>query len=264
MSSDSLLIDQDARGIVRLTLNRPRVHNALDEELIERLAGAFERIGQDPMARVVVLGATGRTFCAGADIAWMQRAARRTEAENFEDARRFAAMMHAAAQCAKPVIARVQGPAFGGGVGLACVADIVIATPLARFAVTEARLGILPAVIGPYLVNALGSRQARRLALTCAAVPALEALSLGLVHQVVQESELETAIDACIVDLLQGGPQAQVAIKDLFGALPVGPVTDETRRDTAWTLSQVRASEEARAGFEAFMAKRRAPWAPQG
>jgi methylglutaconyl-CoA hydratase len=264
MSSESLLIDQDARGIVRVTLNRPRVHNALDEELIDELTGAFDRIGRDPTARVVVLGATGRTFCAGADIAWMQRAARRTESENFEDAQRFGTMMHTTAQCSKPVIARVQGPAFGGGVGLACVADIVIATPLARFAVTEARLGILPAVIGPYLINALGPRQARRLALSCTAVPALEALSLGLVHRVVDESELDAAIDASIAELLQGGPQAQAAIKDLFGALPVGPVTSETRRLTAWTLSRVRASEEARAGFEAFMTKRRAPWVLQG
>jgi methylglutaconyl-CoA hydratase len=262
MSRDSLLIDQDPRGIVRLTLNRPGVHNALDEELIAALTGAFDRIGRDPVARVAVLGATGRTFCAGADIAWMQRAAERTESENFDDARRFGAMMYAAAQCAKPVIARVQGPAFGGGVGLACVADIVIATPLASFAITEARLGILPAVIGPYLVSALGPRHARRLALTCTAVPAVEALSLGLVHQVVSENELDTAIDCCIAELLQGGPQAQAAIKGLFGALPAGPATSETRDLTALTLSRVRASEEARAGFEAFLAKRRAPWVP--
>lgn len=263
MSSDSLLIDQDARGVVRLTLNRPQVHNALDEELIAALTGTFNSLGQDPAVRVVVLGATGRTFCAGADIAWMQRAAQRTQSENIEDAQRFGAMMHAASSCAKPVIARVHGAAYGGGVGLTCAADIAIASPLARFAVTEARLGILPAVIGPYLINALGPRHARRLALTCTAVPALEALSLGLVHQVVPENELDTAVEACIAELLQGGPRAQAAIKDLFGTLPPGPVTAETRQRTAFTLSRVRVGEEARGGFEAFMAKRRAPWVPQ-
>jgi len=182
MSDTTLLLEVDPRGVAEVTINRPEVLNAFDEDLIGCITETFERLTADPTVRVVVLRATGRVFCAGADIGWMQRAAANEFEANLDDARCFATMMATVARCRKPVIARIQGAAYGGGVGLACAADVVIASKRARFCVSEAKFGILPAVIGPYVVNAIGVGQARRLALTCAVVDADEALALGLVH----------------------------------------------------------------------------------
>lgn len=263
MNDSSLHISRDDRGALRVTLDRPDVLNAFDEALIARITETFDGIRDDDSVRVVVLESTGRTFCAGADIGWMQRAAANDYAANLEDARHFASMMAAIDQCPQPVIARVQGPAYGGGVGLACAADIVIASERAKFSVSEAKFGILPAVIGPYLVNAVGLRQARRLALTCTLITAEKALAIGLVQQVTSEHDLDSAIQACIDELLLGGPQAHRAIKTLFSKLHVGPVTDEVRELTAQAISNTRASAEAHSGFEAFVAKQPAPWVPQ-
>ena len=260
MTEPALLIARDNRGVVRLTLNRPQVHNAFDEHLIATLAAAFEQLSGEPEVRAIVLASTGQTFCAGADIAWMKRAAMHDEQENFKDAQRFAAMMSSISNCPKPVIARIQGAAYGGGVGLACAADIAIAADSAKFVVSEAKLGIVPAVIGPYLVNAVGPRQARRLALTCTVISAAEALSIGLVQQVTEEISLDPAVEACLDALLQCGPNAQQTIKELFGRLVPGPVTSEIRDSTARTISRIRTTEEARAGFEAFESKRLPPW----
>jgi len=262
MTDTTLLIEIDARGVAFVTINRPEVLNAFDEELIGRISAGFEQINANPAVRVVVLRATGRVFCAGADIGWMQRAAANPLQGNLEDARRFAAMMATVAGCEKPVIARIQGAAYGGGVGLACAADIVIAGTRARFCVSEAKFGILPAVIGPYLVNAVGVRQARRLSLTCTVVDAAEALALGIVHQAVDEAELDAVVERCVKELLLAGPKAQGSIKRLFGQLQVGPVTEAVRELTAQTISRVRSGDEARAGFEAFVAKRPPPWFP--
>jgi methylglutaconyl-CoA hydratase len=245
-----------------LTLHRPEVLNAFDETLIGELDSAFAALGADPAVRVVVLAASGRVFCAGADIGWMQRAAANSEEANLADARVFAAMLARLAGCPKPVVAVVQGAAYGGGVGLACAADIVIAGERAKFCVSEARFGILPAVIGPYLVNAVGQRQARRLALTMTVVGAAEALGLGLAHKVVAEDGLDAAVEAVVAELLQGGPQALAEIKALLGQLAVGPVTAAVRELTAQTISRVRATAEAREGFAAFVEKRRAAWVP--
>ena len=261
MPDTTLLIEVDPRGVANVTINRPEVLNAFDEGLIGHISAAFERLDTDPVVRIVVLRATGRVFCAGADIGWMQRAAANAFDDNLDDARRFATMMATVARCRKPVIARIQGAAYGGGVGLACAADIVIASKRARFCVSEAKFGILPAVIGPYLVNAIGVRQAQRLSLTCTVFDAAEALALGLVHQAVDETDLDDAVERCAQELLQAGPLAQGSIKRLFGQLHVGPVTGEVQELTAQTISRVRSGVEARAGFEAFVAKRPPPWA---
>ena len=196
MNDSSLQISRDDRGVLRVTLNRPDVLNAFDEALIERITQTFEALRDDSSVRVVVLESTGRTFCAGADVGWMRRAAANDQAANLEDARRFASMMAAIDQCPQPVIARIQGAAYGGGVGLACAADIAVASERARFSVSEAKFGILPAVIGPYLINAVGLRQARRLALTCTLIKAEEALAIGLVQQVTSEHDLDRAVQA--------------------------------------------------------------------
>ncbi|MBB2486705.1 enoyl-CoA hydratase/isomerase family protein [Mitsuaria sp. WAJ17] len=261
---ETLHIAVDARGVARVTMTRPEVFNAFNEQMIGELDQAFERLTADPKVRVIVLAGAGKAFSAGADIQWMQRAAQASQEWNLQDARRFAAMLYRIQSCPKPTIARVQGVALGGGVGLTAACDIAVASLDARFAVSEARFGILPAVIGPYVVNAVGSRQARRLALTGSRIPASEALALGLVHEVAAPDALDEALERWLTELLANGPQAQAEIKQLLGQLAVGAVTEEVRELTAQTISRVRVGEEAREGFAAFMAKRPAAWVPQG
>jgi methylglutaconyl-CoA hydratase len=193
----------------------------------------------------------------------MQRASTASREWNLQDARRFAGMLWRIASSPKPVVARIQGAALGGGVGLACTCDVAVAADNASFSVSEAKFGILPAVIGPYVTNAVGKRQALRLALTTARIGAAEALAMGLVQQVTTLDGLDAAVDAVVKDLLAGGPQAQREIKTLFAQLEVGPVTEEVRELTAQTISRVRGTDEAREGFDAFLTKRSANWIPQ-
>ena len=249
-----------AAGVARVTVTRPEVHNAFDETMIGELDAAFASLAEASDVRVVVLAGEGRHFSAGADLRWMQRASEATEVENLEDARRFSAMLARIERCPKPTVARIQGAAFGGGVGLACVCDLAIAADDASFTVSEAKLGILPAVIGPYLVNAIGRRQARRLALTAARFSAAEALEIGLVQQVVAASDLDDAIEKVISLLLAVSPNAQREIKQLFAILKPGPFTDEVRELTASTIARVRGTPEAKEGFAAFFAKRPPYW----
>jgi methylglutaconyl-CoA hydratase len=259
----ALTFSQRGAGVVQITMSRPAVFNAFDEAMIGELDAAFARLSDDAEVRVIVLAGDGKHFSAGADLQWMQRASTASREWNLDDARRFAAMLARIDTCPKPTVARVQGAALGGGVGLACACDIAIAADNASFAVSEARFGILPAVIGPYVVNAVGKRQARRLALTAARFGASEALALGLVQQVVPLDQLDAAVDATVKELLAGGPHAQREIKQLFAQLEVGPITPEVRELTAQTISRVRGSDEAREGFAAFLAKRAAPWSPR-
>lgn len=259
----TLVLTRRAAGVTQLTMSRPAVFNAFDEAMVGELDAAFAQLIADPEVRVIVLAGEGRHFSAGADLQWMQRASQASREWNLEDSRRFAAMYARIESCPKPTVARVQGAALGGGVGLACACDIAIAADNASFSVSEAKFGILPSVIGPYLVNAVGKRQARRLALTTARIGAAEALAIGLVQQVVPLDALDAAVDATVRDLLVGGPQAQREIKQLFAQLAVGPVTAEVRELTAQTISRVRGSEEASEGFAAFLAKRPANWMPQ-
>ena len=212
---------------------------------------------------MIVLTGAGRHFSAGADLQWMQRASIASLDWNLDDARRFAAMLWRIANCPKPTLARIKGAALGGGVGLACACDIAIATEDASFSVSEARFGILPAVIAPYLVNAVGLRQAKRLALTATRLTAAQAQTLGLVQQVASIDTIDAAVDATVAELLAGGPQAQREIKQLYAQLEVGPVSAEVRELSAQTISHVRGTDEAREGFAAFLAKRKAGWIPQ-
>jgi methylglutaconyl-CoA hydratase len=256
----TLTLDTDARGVARLQLNKPATLNAFDEAMIAELAHAFEALDADAAVRAVVLGASGRAFSAGADLRWMERASRNAEAANLEDARRFAGMMQRLYACRKPVIARVQGAAYGGGVGLCCACDIVFAVPQARFAVSEAKFGILPSVIGPYLNNAVGKRQALRLALTAEIIDAARAAQIGLVHEVVEAERIDAAIEAVIAQLLGNGPAALGEIKQLFSRFEIGAIDAGVRELTAQTIARVRSGDEAREGFAAFLAKRPAAW----
>ena len=256
----ALDLDRRADGVAVLTMNRPAVFNAFDETLIAELDDAFAQLGADAGVRVIVLAGAGKHFSAGADLQWMQRAAAASEDDNRADARRFAAMLARIAACPKPTLARVQGAALGGGVGLVAACDMAVAADAASFAVSEARMGILPAVIGPHLVNAVGLREARRLALTARRIDAAEALRVGLVQQVVPAEGLDAAVEACIADLLACGPAAQAEIKQLYARLAPGPVTAEVRELTAQTIARVRTTAEAREGFAAFLAKRKPNW----
>ncbi len=252
-----------SNGVMQITMSRPDVFNAFDEAMIEELGLAFEQLINDDSVRVIVLAGTGKHFSAGADLKWMHRASQESREWNLADARRFAAMLGRIDSCPKPTLARIQGAALGGGVGLACACDIAIAADNASFAISEAKFGILPAVIGPYLINAVGKRHARRLALTMTRIRVTEAQALGLVHQVSGIDELDTAVDTCVQEILAGGPQSQAEIKSFFEKLEVGPVTSEVRELSAQTISRVRGSDEAREGFAAFLDKRPANWIPQ-
>lgn len=256
----SLDLQRRADGVAVLTMNRPAVFNAFDETLIAELDAAFALLGGDDSVRVIVLAGAGKHFSAGADLQWMQRAAAASHDDNLDDARRFSAMLARIAECPKPTLARVQGAALGGGVGLVAACDMAVASEAASFSVSEARMGILPAVIGPHLVNAVGLREARRLALTAARIDAAEAQRVGLVQRVVPAEGLDAAVDAFVADLLACGPTAQAEIKQLYARLAPGPVTAEARELTAQTIARVRTTPEAREGFAAFLGKRKPNW----
>ena len=236
----TLKISQRGGGVAQITMSRPEVFNAFDEVMIGELDKAFDELIDDDNVRVIVLAGDGKHFSAGADLQWMQRASNESQEWNLADARRFAAMLGKIDACPRPTLARVQGAALGGGVGLACACDIAIAADNASFTISEAKFGILPAVIGPYLINAVGKRHARRLALTMTRIGATEALAIGLVHQVSTLDDLDNAVDALIEELLAGGPDAQREIKALFAQLQVGPVTAKVRELTAQAISRVR------------------------
>ena len=259
----ALRISRRSTGVAQITMSRPAVFNAFDEAMIGELDAAFARLSDDAEVRVIVLAGDGNHFSAGADLQWMQRASAAPYEWNLADARRFAAMLARIEACPKPTVARIQGAALGGGVGLACACDIAIAADNASFSVSEARFGILPAVIGPYVTNAVGKRQAKRLALTTTRIAAPEALAIGLVQQVCALDQLDAAVDAVLAELLVGGPNAQREIKQLFAQLDVGPITAEVRELSAQTISRVRGSDEAREGFAAFLGKRPADWMPR-
>ena len=256
--------DSEGRqAVMQVTMNRPDVFNAFHETMVVEVDQAFSQLAALPEVRVIILAGAGKHFSAGADLQWMQKASRASFDWNLEDARRFAGMFSRIHRFPKPVIARVQGAAMGGGAGLVCACDFAIGSENARFAISEARFGIIPSVIGPYLVNAVGPRAARRLALTTTKIGAEEALRLGLLQQLVSAEELDAAIDSVVRDLLDGGPQAHKEIKQLFSRLSIGPVADETIELTAQTISRLRGTEEAREGFEAFLTKRPASWVPK-
>ena len=263
MNETHLEISRPRASVARVTMSRPDVFNAFDEAMIGEIHAAFDDLIEAGDVRVIVLAGAGRHFSAGADLDWMKRASSASRDWNLADARKLAAMLARIDSCPKPVVARVQGAALGGGFGLVCACDVAIGAANASFAVSEARFGILPATIGPYVLNAIGKRQARRLALTTERIRAEEAQALGLLHRVVPVDELDAAIDLALSDLLAGGPGAQREIKAYFAAMTVGPVSDEVREFSAQTISRVRAGDEAREGFSAFFDKRPARWIPR-
>jgi methylglutaconyl-CoA hydratase len=255
----SLLVETSG-AVTALTLDRPEIHNAFDEALIAALTAAFTEASADGKVRAVVLRANGKSFSAGADLNWMKRMAAFSEAENFADARRLAELLRVIDTCPKPVIARVHGNAFAGAIGLITCCDLVVAVPEAEFAVTEVRLGLIPAVISPYLIRAMGARQARRWFLTAERFTSEQAQAMNLVHEVVDAGEL----DACVIHWLEAiqkaGPQAVAAAKQLVAAVDAKP-DSATIEDTAKRIAAIRASAEGKEGVTAFLEKRKPDWA---
>lgn len=256
-----LLIEADAAGVARVTLNRPEVHNAFDDRLIAELADAFERLAVDERIRAVVLTARGRSFSAGADLEWMRRVGEYPFERNLADAMKLGDMLRAIEICPKPIIAVVQGAAYGGGVGLVAACDIALAAESATFALSEVRLGLIPAVIGPYVAAAIGERACRRYFLTAERFSAAEAHRLGLVHEVVPADRLASATDEMIAALLQGSPAAQASAKELTREM-AGRSKDDggLLAETAATIARLRASAEGREGLAAFLEKRKPQW----
>jgi methylglutaconyl-CoA hydratase len=263
MSFKTLQIKTRSKGVTEIMMSRPEVFNAFDETMIEELQEAFLKANEDSSLRAIILSGSGKHFSAGADLQWMQRASNASEEWNLQDARKFATMLQTIEQSHLPTIAKIQGAALGGGVGLTLACDIAIASEDANFSISEAKFGILPSVIGPYLINGVGKRQAKRLALTTAKISAIEALAINLVHQVCAKDDLDAAIDQVVRDLLKSGPNSIIEIKALFSELSIGPITPEVIELTAKTISRVRSTVEAKEGFDAFMSKRDAKWIPQ-
>lgn len=260
MKDQVLLTTIDSRGVARLTMNRPEVKNALNEALIEAICDAMGRLSADANVRIVVLTGAGDAFCGGADINMMRRVAEYSAAENKDDARRLAHMLNSIYTSTKPVIALVNGPAMGGAVGLAAACDIAIAVDTAFFALSEVRLGIIPAVISPFVVQAIGVRQARRYFLTGERFDAETARRIGLVHMAAMPAQLEATLDGAIANLLACGPGAQKEAKELIRAVKNRPINESVIEDTAGRIARLRASPEGKEGLEAFLEKRKPNW----
>lgn len=248
-----------AGPVLTVMLNRPEVRNAFDETMIAELTDVFGGPVGEPGVRAVVLTGEGRVFCAGADVNWMRRAAGLSREENHDDARKMARMLRTIDTCVRPVIGRIRGAAIGGGVGLAAVCDIAIAAKGTIFSLAETKLGILPAAISPYVLRAIGARNARDYFLTGDRFDADEARRIGLVHASVDESELDAAVDRKIDSLLTSGPEAVAASKKLIDAVSQMGI-DAALPVTAEAIADRRASEEGKEGLSAFLAKRPPRW----
>ena len=258
------LLEIEQRGAVRwVWLNRPEVRNAFNDALIGEISTAFADIEASPETRVVVIAARGEVFCAGADLNYMRAMAGYGHAENHADALKVARMFHAVHACSRPVLARVQGDAYGGGVGLAAACDIVIAADQVNFGLSEVRLGIVAATISPHLVRAMGARQAARFMLTAEKFDAARARSLGLVHEAVAAQELDHEVERQARVLLSCSPAALAATKKLLADTVEAPMDDVLLAATAKCIADARVSPEGREGIAAFVEKRPPSWLPR-
>lgn len=246
-------------GVATVTLDRPEQHNAFDDALMQALTARFRALAADGAVRVIVLAAAGKSFSAGADLGWMRRMAGYSHAENLADAGLLGDMLEAIHGAPQPVLARVQGAAFGGGVGLVAACDIALATERASFCLSEVKLGLVPAMISPYLVQRIGPGAARRYSLTAERFDAATALRLGLVAEVyADEAALDAGLAALCAQLLQNGPAALAACKSLYDAVAGQPA--RLREETQRRIAEIRVSTEGQEGLAAFLAKRPPKW----
>lgn len=258
--TDVLDVSRPTPQIARVWLNRPEVRNAFNEEVIAALTTSFTELAQDEQLRVVVLGAHGKAFCAGADLNWMKAMAGYSWEENRADAQQLADMLWTLDQCPVPIVGRIQGDCYAGGMGLAAVCDVLVAVVGATFCLSEARLGLLPATIGPYVVRALGQQASRRYMVTAERFSAERAHALGMVHELATPETLDEKVDELVRTLAANGPQATRACKRLVQDVSGGPITETLRAETARRIADIRASEEGREGVQSFLNKRQPSW----
>ncbi len=252
------------QGVATVTLARPELRNAFNETLIAALSQAFKDLGTNPAVRCIVLAAQGKAFCAGADLNWMRAMADYSHAQNVADAQGLADMLHTIYTCPKPTIARVQGDAFAGALGLIAACDVAVAIGTARFCISEVKLGLIPGTIAPYVARAIGSRAVQRYALTAEILDASTAKTIGLVHELAQD---EAALDAQVLSWCEhfkvASPQALSACKRLLDDVVHADNTPELRSLTAHYIANIRASDDGKAGVQAFLNKGIAPWINQ-
>ncbi|HKS93318.1 MAG TPA: enoyl-CoA hydratase/isomerase family protein [Gammaproteobacteria bacterium] len=260
--TDSVLLQTDPRGVATLTLNRPEKHNAFDGALIAELTRKLVQINNDDRTRILILTGAGKSFSAGADLNWMRSMAQFSEADNIEDALKLAELMDELNALRKPTIACVNGAVYGGGVGLVACCDIAIAADTAKFALSEVKLGLVPSVISPYVIAAVGEHQARRYFLTAEAFDAEQAQKIGLIHEVATPGKLDEAIGKEVNLLLKAGPKALTACKELIAANTAASVSTRRalKQKTAQLIAQLRVSEEGQEGLSAFLEKRPPKW----
>jgi methylglutaconyl-CoA hydratase len=260
----ALILTIDTRGVATITLDRPQIHNAFDDGLIAQLIAALQQAAADSNVRLLLLAANGKSFSAGADLGWMRRMADASRADNLQDARQLGVLMDVLDRFPAPTIARVQGAAMGGGVGLVACCDIALAADNAVFAFSEVKLGLAPAVISPYVVAKIGASQARRYFVSAERFSARQALAIGLLHEVVAAESLGAATEAMINTLLENAPQAMRAAKALVARAATSGVTAQDRAalhsETAAVIADLRASDEGREGLRAFLEKSRPAW----
>lgn len=256
----SIVTTLDARGVLRVTLNNPDKHNAFDDGVIAELQTAFDQAGSNKEVRALILASEGKSFSAGADLSWMQRMANYSLADNRADADKLARMLHTLNGLPFPTIARVQGAAFGGAVGLVSCCDLAVASPRTSFCLSEVKIGLIPATISPYVVAAMGERAARRYCLTAERFFADTAKQLGLVSEVVEETELDNTIDNLLKQLLANSPAALSAAKQLVFDVSNRPITQALIDDTSQRIAEIRVSDEGQEGLKAFLEKRAPRW----
>jgi methylglutaconyl-CoA hydratase len=259
-----LLLSCDARGVATLTLNRPERHNAFDDAVVALLTTSLRQLAESEVVRLLVIRGAGRSFSAGGDIEWMRRMSGASFEENLNDAEALARMMGLLDSFPKPTIAFVHGAAYGGGVGLIACCDIAIATERATFCMSEARLGIIPAAIGPFVIRAIGARQARRLMLTAETISAARARQIGLVHEAAPEFEANELLAGIVEALLRCAPGAQKEAKDFIAHHAGRTIGDDVAGESARILATLRASGEGREGLTAFLEKRAPNWVGGG
>ena len=256
----TLDIRRPSPHVAEVWLNRPEVRNAFNEGVIAELTAAFTELAADTTLRAIVLGGHGKAFCAGADLTWMRSMAAFTWGENRADAQALADMLWAIYHCPVPVVGRVHGDCYAGGVGLAAVCDVLVAADVATFCLSEARLGLLPATIGPYVVRAMGAQAARRYFVTAERFSATQAHAMGFVHELCAADALDAKVDEIVAALVANGPMALRACKRLVQDVAGEAITPELRAETARRIADIRASVEGREGVQSFLGKRKPAW----
>lgn len=247
-------------GVARLMLDRPEIRNAFDDALIAAVTKALRELDADDTVRAVVLGGNGPAFCAGGDLNWMKRMSGYSYEQNLADAQGLAGMLKTLDRMSKPTIARVHGPAYAGGIGLVAACDVAVGVPEAKFCLSEAKIGLSPATISPYVVRAMGERMARRYFLSAEVFDGIEAHRIGLLSHISASEKLDAEIDEILKNLLAGGPRAMAKIKDLIRFVASRPVDDAMIADTAKRIAEIRATPEGKEGVASFLEKRKPAW----